>query len=238
MVLYTRAHVGPTTKTSDGISIICLFRLILQAKSFVLFYLWYSSCFEVKCWIHTFPKRCSHIAMWILILLIIEFVMSTLFQPVCFSKSGSNHFSTSARSTLSFLTGVCFVHPKLSLFSPPSHPFLQGLIYVNQVSIYSCEVTSTFSINVLIWCSLVKMLTSFKFIILHCCFFSGGSNSSFQCWSYSFPRVKCFFVPVHLLIFHFSLFICPGVLKISQKTCVSILSPFKLFGDCYLIQAI
>ena len=47
-----------------------LFRLILQAKSFVLFYLWYSSCFEVKCWFHTFPKRCSHIPMWILILLI------------------------------------------------------------------------------------------------------------------------------------------------------------------------
>ena len=35
MVLYDRARVGPTTKTSDEISIICLFRIILQAKSFV-----------------------------------------------------------------------------------------------------------------------------------------------------------------------------------------------------------
>ena len=35
----------------------------------LFFYLWYSSCFKVKCWIHTFPKWFSHIAMWILILL-------------------------------------------------------------------------------------------------------------------------------------------------------------------------
>ena len=49
MVLYDPARVGPTTKTSDEISIICLFRLILQSQSFVCFELWYSSCFEVKC---------------------------------------------------------------------------------------------------------------------------------------------------------------------------------------------
>ena len=61
---------------------------------------------------------------------------------------------------------VSFI-PSCLCFSPPSHPFLQGLIYFNQVSIYSCEVTSLFSINVLIRWSLVKMLTSFKFIILH-----------------------------------------------------------------------
>ena len=61
---------------------------------------------------------------------------------------------------------VSFI-PSCLCFSQPSHPFLQGLIYFNQVSIYSCEVTSLFSINVLIRWSLVKMLTSFKFIILH-----------------------------------------------------------------------
>ena len=69
--------------------------------------------------------------------------------------------------------------PSCLCFSPPSHPFLQGLIYFNQVSIYSCEVSSLFSINVLIRWFPMKMLNSFKFIILHCCFFSGGSNSSF-----------------------------------------------------------
>ena len=69
MVLYDQARVGPTTKTSDEISIICLFRLILQANPFFCFVLWYSSCFEVKCWFHTFSKWCSHTFMWILILL-------------------------------------------------------------------------------------------------------------------------------------------------------------------------
>ena len=44
-------------------------------------------------------------------------------------------FSTSARSTLSFLTGVCFIHPKLSLFSRPLTLFLQGLRFLNRVSI-------------------------------------------------------------------------------------------------------
>ena len=56
MVLYDRARVGPTTKTSDEISIICLFRLILQANTLFCFELWYSSCFEVKCWFHIFFK--------------------------------------------------------------------------------------------------------------------------------------------------------------------------------------
>ena len=46
MVLYDRARVGPTTKTSDEISIICLFRLILQANTLFYFVLWHSSCFE------------------------------------------------------------------------------------------------------------------------------------------------------------------------------------------------
>ena len=34
---------------------------------------------------------------------------------------------------------------------------------------------------------------------------------------------------MHLLIIHFFLFICSGVLKISQKICVSIQDPFNLF---------
>ena len=68
--------------------------------------------------------------------------------------------------------------------------------------------------------------------------FSGGFNSSFRCWSYPFPPFKCFLMPVDLLIIHFSLFKGSGVLKISQKMCVSIINPFKLFWDYYLIQVI
>ena len=37
---------------------------------------------------------------------------------------------------------------------------------------------------------------------------------------------------------HFLLFNCSGVLKISQKVRLFIQDPFKLFGDCYLVQAI
>ena len=149
IVLYDRARVGPTTKTSDEISIICLFRLILQAKSFVLFYLWYSSCFEVKCWIHTFPKRCSHISMGVLILLIIEIVMS-IFSNRCASLQVDPIISTSARSFLSFLNAVCFIRPKLSLFSYPPTLFLQGLRFLNHISFYLWEVSSFVSFNVLI----------------------------------------------------------------------------------------
>ena len=144
-----------------------LFRLILQVKSFVLFYLWYSSCFEVKCWIHTFHKRCSHIAMRILIPLIIEIVMSTIFQTGVFLSKWSRSFSTFARSILSFLNGVSFIRPKLSLFSRPPTLFLQGLRFLNHVSFYLWEVSSLFSFNVLIRWFPMKMLNSFKFIILH-----------------------------------------------------------------------
>ena len=173
-------------------SIICLFRLILQANPLFCFELWYSSCFNVKCWFHTFSKRCSHISMGVLILLIIEIVMSILSNR-CASLQVDPIISTSARSILSFLNGIHSICPKLPLFSRPTTLFLQGLRVRNQVSIYSCEVYSLFSINVLIRWFPMKMLNSFKFIILHCCFFSGGSNSSFRCWSYPFPHFKCFF---------------------------------------------
>ena len=216
-----------------------LFRLILQAKSFVLFYLWYSSCFEVKCWIHTFPKWCSHIAMWILILLDHRVCHVNSFQPACFFKwirsfqhsqdqvslllnavcfirlqvafvfptlppfcfssrtkisSSSIHFidgkflhsfpsmflsgdsqedvllvchfnffsigelpfkwirsfSTSPRPALSILNGVCFIRPKLPLFSCPPTLFIQGLRFINQVSILWMWSIFVFSVNVFI----------------------------------------------------------------------------------------
>ena len=50
---------GPTTKTSDEISIICLFRLILQANTLFYFILWYSSCFEFICSFHIFSSGFS-----------------------------------------------------------------------------------------------------------------------------------------------------------------------------------
>ena len=122
MVLYDRARVGPTTKTSDEISIICLFQLILRAKSLVLFYLWYSSCFEVKCGFHTFPKWCYHISMGVLILLDHRDCHVNSFQPVCFFSSGSDHFNI--RKITSQFSQRCLFHPSQVVFVfPPSHPF-------------------------------------------------------------------------------------------------------------------
>ena len=64
----------------------------------------------------------------------IEIVMSILFNRRV-SLQVDPIISTFARSTLSILNGVCFIRPKLCLFFPPSHPFSQGLRFLNQVSI-------------------------------------------------------------------------------------------------------
>ena len=126
MVLYDRARVGPTTKTSDEISIICLFRPILQANPLFCFELWYSSCFNVKCWFHTFPKWCSHISMWILILHDNRDCHVRPFQPMCLSSSGSDHFNickikyqlSQRRSFHPPPSCLSFSHPPSLCFSP------------------------------------------------------------------------------------------------------------------------
>ena len=120
-----------------------LFWLISASQSFVLFYLWYSSCFEVKCWIHTFPKRCSHIAMWILILLIIEVVMLILFQPACFSSSASNHSNIcEINSKVSqwhpfHLSPSCLCFPALPPFFFKDSDFLIMYPFINRRSLHS-----------------------------------------------------------------------------------------------------
>ena len=93
------------------------------SQSFVLFYLWYSSCFEVKCWIHTFPKRCSHTPMWILILLDHRGRHGNFFFYRRASLQVGPIISTFTRSPLSFPTLFISSVPKLPLFIPPFHPF-------------------------------------------------------------------------------------------------------------------
>ena len=139
----------PRKLRMKSLSYVC-FRLIPQAKSFILFYLWYSSCFEVKCWFHTFPKWYSHISMGILILLDHRGCHVNSFPTGVLLFKWIRSFSPSARSFLSFLNGVCFICPKLSLFSRPPTLFLQGLRFLNQVSFYWWEVSPFFSVNVLI----------------------------------------------------------------------------------------
>ena len=67
-------------------------------------------------------KRCSHISMGVLILLIIETVMSILSNR-CASLQVDPIISTFVRSILSFLNGICFNRPQVAFVLPPSHPF-------------------------------------------------------------------------------------------------------------------
>ena len=159
--------------------------------------------------------------------------MSILFQPVCFSSSGSDHFQHSRDQFSVLCNGVCFIRPKLSLFYHPPTLLLQGIRCRNQVSILFI-----WSFSILFHqCSYLVILRKifFKFIIL--CSFSCPVDSIQALSIMSFPRFKCFSMPVYLLIFHLSLFI-PEVQKISQEIRVFIPNPFKLFRGCNLIQAI
>ena len=184
------------------------------------FVLWYSSCFEVKCWIHTFPKRCSHMAVWILILLDHRGCHDNSFQPTCFSSSGSDLFQHPQDQLKVFSTLFVSSVPKLSLCFAALPPFFQGLIYLNQASIFI--VKSLHSFQSMFWsgdplwrCSWASSSSIFILVFL-----SGGFNSSFRCWSYLF---LLFHISSHvnllskaLLFIHLSQFIS-GVLKISRK---------------------
>ena len=167
-----------------------------------LFWFWYSSCFDVKCWFHTFPNRCSHISMGVQVLL----------------DHQDGHVN-------SFPTGAHFVHTKLSLFSPPSHPSSsQSKNSQMKYPFYSCDVSSFFSFNVLIRWFIVKMLKSFKFIILLFSILPVDVIQDFGVDLILFLISQCFLIPVHQLIILLLLFIS-GVLKIHN----SILNHFKLF---------
>ena len=128
-------------------SILCsddIVKIMLHIYPLFLFWFWYSSCFDDKCWFHTFPNRCSHISMGVLIPLDhrdghVKFFFNRC--PFCSSQ-------------------VVFVFPH-----PPT-PFLLEPRILNQVSILFMWY---FFIHFL-QCSypviLRKMLKSFKFIIL------------------------------------------------------------------------
>ena len=209
MVLYDRARVGPTTKTSDEISIICLFRLILQANPLFCFELWYSSCFEVKCWFHTFSKWCSHIAMWILILLDHRVCHLNFFSPVCSSSSGSDHFNISKINYHFFSTVFVSSIPSCLCFPalPPffffkdsdfliNYPFIGGSFSIlTRWFSRRCSTSSSFFILFLLW------WIQFKLSVL----------------IISFPRFKYLLLTMHLIIILLLAICYSGVLKISRR---------------------
>ena len=113
--------------------------------------------------------------------------------------------STFASSILSFLNGVCFIRPKLSLFFPPSHPFLQELRFLSQVSILLMGSLSILFRQCSYPVILRKILTELQVYYSSALFFYGGLISSFGvnhissfCFTYlpvlsSYPRLSYLF---------------------------------------------
>ena len=121
-------------------------------------------------------KRCSHISMGVLILLIIEIVMLTLFQPVCFPSSGSDLFNI--RKINSKFSHRCLFHPFHVAFVFPAHPPFSSRTRIS----YSSILLLIGSLSILfLQCSypviLMKILTEFQVRLSSLIFFSGGSNS-------------------------------------------------------------
>ena len=149
MVLYDRARVGPTTKTLGEISIICLFRLILQANPL----------FVLSCGIRvaSMSNVGSIPSLSGVLILLCEYQYFMIIGLSCQSFSTDMFLFKWIRSFqhpqdhLSvFPNVVCFICSKLPLFSRPPTLFLQGLRFLNHVSFYLWEVSSFFYFNVLI----------------------------------------------------------------------------------------
>ena len=183
------------------------------------FELWYSSCFNVKCWFHTFPKWCSHTPMWIPILLDNRDCHVNPFQPACFSSSGSDHFNFRKINYHFFSTVFVSSVSKLPLFFPPTHLFSS-----RTRTSYSSILLLMRSLSILfLQCSypviLMKILTEPQVHHFSFSFFSDGTNSSFRCWSYLFPHFNVFSYRCTSLSFYFSLFVIPECSRYLEDSC-------------------
>ena len=112
---------------------------LLHIYPLFLFWFWYSSCFDVKCWFHTFLNRCSHISMGVLILLHHRDGHVYPFQPVCplVKLFHTDAIEKSVDLSVSFIPS-CHVFPTLPPFSLWSQQFS------NEYPFYSCEVLHYF----------------------------------------------------------------------------------------------
>ena len=93
--------------------------------------------------------------------------MSILFQPVCLSSSGSDHFNISKINYHFFSTVFVFIRLQVVFVFPPSHPcFFKDSDFLIKYPFYSCEVSSFFSINVLTRWFSWRCSSSLSFFIL------------------------------------------------------------------------
>ena len=143
--------------------------------------------------------------------------MLLLFQPVCFSSSGSDHFNI--RKINSKFSQRCLFHPSPSCLCFPAVPpfFLQGLRFLDQVSILLMWSLSILFLQCSYPVILMKILTEPQ--VRHSSFFSSPVDSiqAFGVDHIPFPRSKYFSILVHLIIIPHLLFYYSGVFKISRR---------------------
>ena len=171
------------------------------------FQLWHSSCFEVKCWFHTFPKRCSHVPMWILILHDNRDCHVNPFQPACFSSSGSDHFYNRKINYQFFSTVFASSVPSCLCF--PAFPPSSSRSWVSfEHQFHSCEASSVFPQLFQPVISRLVRHSSSLFL------FRWISIQVFRLITF-FSLVKVFSLPICLSPFNHS-----GVQKTSQEICL------------------
>ena len=104
--------------------------------------------------------------------MLIDIALSILFQPACFLFKWIRSFQHQQDQLSFLLNGVCFIRPKLPLFSHPPTLFLRGPRFLFQLSILSMEVSPFFSFTFLHGGSLEDAL-----LVRHSSFFSSSMNS-------------------------------------------------------------
>ena len=165
-----------------------------------------------------------------------EVVISISSQPVCFSSSGSDHFNIHKINS-KFSQRYPFHLPKLPLFSRPPTLFIQGLRFLNRVSILLMGRLSILFRQCSYPVILKKILTELQVYYSSSLFFSGGFKSRFVDYIPFFSsQIPSLDGAPHIYSF-LAILLFRSAQDIS-KIRVSTLHSFKLFRDWYLIQVI
>ena len=207
------------------------------------FFLFFTCGIRVASMSNVFPylllKWCSHISISMGVLIL--FRSSRWSCQSFFNRRVSLQvdpiISTFARSNLSSSQRCSLHSSQASFVLPPSHPFLQGLGFLNQVSILLMGSLSILFFQCSYLVILMKILRERQVHLSSFFFFSNGYNSNFVD-HIPFPRFKYLLLPVHLIIIPLLAINLFRSAEDISKTRVSTLLSFKLFQGCYLIQAI
>ena len=120
---------------------------------FVSFWFWYSSCFDVKCWFHTFPKRLSHISMRVLVLLDHRDFHLNPFQPVCLLFKLFHTDAVEKSDVLSVsCVPSCLCFPALLPFSWVIQLSPNAFLFINASALFSSVLFPVIRMKILKSC--------------------------------------------------------------------------------------